>query len=91
MTTIYCTRCHHKQQKEFLRINHTCLDRYTCDRNCMADADAYYDKYLTRDPTKTANETLKDLTDMIAKENPDLKMLPYSYCDFVAQGSTQTK
>ena len=47
----------------------------------MAYADAYYDKYLTRDPTKTANETLKDLTDMIAKENPDLKMLPCNYCD----------
>jgi hypothetical protein len=66
----------------------TKMTTINCQILSMADIDAYYDRYLKIDPTKTANETLKELTDMIAKENPDLKMLPHNYCDFVAQVPT---
>jgi hypothetical protein len=62
----------------------TKMTTINCQILSMADIDACYDRYLKRDPNKTANETLKDLTDMIAKENQDLKMFPYSYCAFVA-------
>lgn len=76
MTTT-CTECHHEQQKELLSINNTCLDKYECARKFAVYVDLYYDKYLN-------NSTLESITNIIAKDNPDLKMLPPNYFDFVA-------